>query len=69
MFLPSTSCASPYLSSRLPLSLYGFLLCSLLVNWLLALTLDLWLTLFNTIYNKEKSLGLKVCVRAELQHN
>jgi hypothetical protein len=33
----------------LPLSLYGFFLCSLPVNWWFALPLDLWLTLFNLV--------------------
>lgn len=39
-----TSCSSLYPSSWLPL-------CSLQINWLLTLPLDLWLTLFNFIYN------------------
>lgn len=51
------------------LSLYGTFLSSLPVNWLLALPLDLWLTLFNLVYNKQKALGLKVCARAEPCHN
>lgn len=39
-----TSCSSLYPSSCLPL-------CSLQINWLLTLPLDLWLTLLNFIYN------------------
>jgi hypothetical protein len=34
---------------------------SLPVSWLLAWSLDLWLTLFNPVYNIQ-ALGLKVCV-------
>jgi hypothetical protein len=30
---------------------------------LLALPLDLWLTLFTPVYNKQKDPGLKVCAR------
>jgi hypothetical protein len=70
MFLSSTSCVSLYLSSRLLLvSMFFFPLYSLPVTWLLALSLDLWLTLFNPIYNKQKVLGLKVCARTEQHHN
>ena len=32
-----------------------FSLCSLAVNWLLALALDLWLTLFNPVFKKAES--------------
>ena len=32
---------------------------------MLALSLDLWLTLFNPVNNKHKALGLKVCVMDE----
>jgi hypothetical protein len=46
-----------------------FPLCSLPVNWLLALPLDLWLTLFNPVHNKQEALGLKVCARAEPHNN
>jgi hypothetical protein len=42
-------------------------LCSLPVNWLLALPLDLSLTLFSSCL--QTALGLKVCARAELQDN
>jgi hypothetical protein len=48
------------------LSLYGCFLCSIPVNWLLALPPDLGLTLFNPVYNKHKALGLKVWARAEV---
>ena len=66
MSLLSTSCASFYPSSWLSIV---FSLCSLPVNWLLALPLDLGLTLFNPVYNKQKALGLKVCTRAEPHFN
>ena len=46
------SCALSIYPALLLLS--GFLLCSLSVNWLLALHLDLWLILFNPVYNKHK---------------
>lgn len=42
---PPTSYISLYPSTWLPLILYGFF-CSLIVNWLLVSTIDLWLTLF-----------------------
>lgn len=50
-------------SSWIPLTLYVLFLCSLPVNWLLAL--HLWLTLFNLVYNKQNTFGLKGCARAE----
>lgn len=37
--------------------------------WLLTLPLDLWLPLFNSVYNKQKALRLKVRARAEPCHN
>jgi hypothetical protein len=46
-----------------PLSLSWVILCSIPVNWLLALPLDLQLTLFNLAYYKQKVLGSKVCAR------
>jgi len=48
------------------LILYVFFLCSLPVNWLLAPPLDLWLILFNLVYNKQKALGLKLRLRLNL---
>jgi hypothetical protein len=50
------------------LSMVSFSLCSLPVNWSLALPLDLWLTLFNPVYNEQKVLGLKVFARTEPHH-
>ena len=57
---PSTSCVS--LSIHPPDSLLLFMVFFLIfpVFWLLVLPLDLWLTLFNPVYNKEKALALKV---------
>ena len=55
--LPSTSCTALYPSSRLPLILYGFFLNNSTFtscNWLLAPPLDLWLTLFNSVYRIKK---------------
>lgn len=52
LFLLFPSCALSIYPALLLLS--GFLLCSLSVNWLLALHLDLWLILFNPVYNKHK---------------
>lgn len=59
MSLLSTSCVSP--SILAPSYSLWF--------WLLVLPLDLCLTLFNSIYNKNKGLGLKMCARAEPYHN
>ena len=71
--LLSTSCTPPPSLSRFLTTSYSLffliILCSLPVNWLLALPLDLWLTLFNPVYNKQKALGLKVCAKAESHHN
>lgn len=65
MSLPSTSCISLYLSSWLPLTLSVFFLCLLPLSWLFALHLDLCLTLFNPVGNKQESFGLKVCAGSE----
>jgi hypothetical protein len=46
-----------------------FTLCSLPVNWLFALPLDLHLTFYNPVYKEQKTLGLKVCAVAEPYHN
>lgn len=46
-----------------------FSLSSFSVNWRLALPLDVVLTLFNPIFNRQKALGLKVCTKAETHHN
>jgi hypothetical protein len=44
--------------------------CSLPVDWLLALTFDLWLTLFKNVYNiQTKALGVKVYARVETHLN
>lgn len=40
-----------------------FFFCSLLVNWLLAEPFDLELTVFHSVYNEQKVLGLKACAR------
>jgi hypothetical protein len=53
-----------HLSINTPLTLHDFALCSLPINWLFAPPLDLWLTLFNSVYDKEKAIGLKVLAMA-----
>ena len=59
---------SVYSPDFLLLSIIFFPLFTL--NWLLALTLDPWLTLFNPVYSKQKeAFWLKMCVRAEPHHS
>lgn len=53
MALPSTSDASLCSSSWLPSTRYGCFLCSLSVKWMLALPVDLWLTMFKPVYNAQ----------------
>lgn len=52
MFLPSTSCMTlSVLTPSYSLFFFLIILCLLPVNWLLALPLDQWLTLFTPVYN------------------
>lgn len=73
---PQTECPSliipVYLSIHPPYLLLRSMFfppCSLPVKGSFDVPLDLWLTLFNPVYNKQKALGLKVCARAESHHN
>jgi hypothetical protein len=68
MPLLSTSCICLYPPGLLSLSMDCFLF-SLPVNWFLGLLLDLWLTLLYLIHNKQETLRLKVCARAEPQQS
>jgi hypothetical protein len=49
---------------------FSIILDSLPVNWLLALLLDQWLTLFNPVYTiQAESSWIKACAKTEPQHN
>lgn len=67
MYLSSTSCVTLYPPDFFLVSMI-FFLCLLPVNWLLALSLDLWLTLFNPLFIQAKSSCIKVCAKAEPYH-